>query len=35
MVFPLLRGLEGCIKEIFNFGINIGTIIGGQFPRSY
>lgn len=32
MVFPLLRGLEGCIKEIFlNFGINIGNNIGGQF----
>jgi hypothetical protein len=33
LVFPILRGLEGCIKEIFNnFGINIANNIGGQFP---
>lgn len=32
MVFPIFRGLEGCIKEIFfKFGINIGNNIGGQF----
>jgi hypothetical protein len=32
MVFPILRGLEGCIKEIFlKFGINIGNNIGSQF----
>lgn len=33
LAFPILRGLEGCIKEIFNnFGINIANNIGGQFP---
>jgi hypothetical protein len=32
LVFPILRGLEGCIKETFNnFGINIANNIGGQF----
>jgi len=32
MAFPLLRGLEGCIKEIFGkFGIHTGTNIGGQY----
>jgi len=35
MVFPILRGLEGCIKELFiNNGINIGNNIGNQFSKS-
>lgn len=32
IVFPVFRGLEGCIKEFFSkYNINIGNNIGGQF----
>lgn len=35
MVFPMLRGLEGCIKELFiNNGISIGNKIGNQFQEN-
>ncbi|WP_250255825.1 type II toxin-antitoxin system RnlA family toxin [Chryseobacterium sp. Marseille-Q3244] len=35
MVFPIFRGLEGCIKELFiNNGISVGNNIGQQFQES-